>query len=69
MGHLKDVDMTWSKHFIQAWGYIFGMIKVMLKLVVHSFFPNVWPDTGVKKVLNEEPTKNVLSYSNRNTVK
>jgi len=42
---------------------------VLIKLIIHSFFPNMWPDTGVKKLLNEETKKNVLSYSNRNTLK
>jgi len=69
MGHLKDVGLSWPKHFIQSWGYIFETSKVLIKLIIHSFFPNMWPDTGVKKLLNEETKKNVLSYSNRNTLK
>jgi hypothetical protein len=35
MTHLKDVNMSYVRHFIRAWA-IAGV------LIVHSVFPNIW---------------------------
>lgn len=51
MGHLKDSEMTWWQHFVTSWGQIWKFSKTILKLVIHSFFPDIWTDSGSKKVL------------------
>jgi hypothetical protein len=51
MGHLKEIKMSWIQHFIGAWKYIFKLIVIIFKLVVHSFFPNIWVETGVKEII------------------
>jgi len=35
MSHLKDVNMTYFKHFVRAY-------KVAFILMVHGIFPNFW---------------------------
>ena len=35
MSHLKDVDMSYGKHLLRAWGIAFV-------LLVHGIFPNIW---------------------------
>jgi len=35
MSHLKDVEMSYFKHFLRAWSIAFV-------LLVHGLFPNIW---------------------------
>lgn len=44
MSHLKDVNMTYFKHFIRAY-------KVAFILMVHGLFPNIWK-TKASDILN-----------------
>jgi len=46
MNHLKESGLTYWQHFRLAWYYIFKVTKVLVKLVIHSFFPSLFTDTG-----------------------
>jgi hypothetical protein len=35
MSHLKDVEMSYFRHFLRAWSIAFV-------LLVHGLFPNIW---------------------------
>lgn len=67
MGHLKENNLSWFQHFKGSWIYIWKLLKIIFKLFVHSFFPNIFRETGVKNVIKSQQKKVVLSYSNRNS--
>jgi len=46
MNHLEESQLTYWQHFRLAWYYIFKVSKVLVKLVIHSFFPSLFTDTG-----------------------
>lgn len=56
MKHLQENNMTYWQHFKIAWFYIFKITKVLIKLIVHSFFPFIWENTGYFDLGKEDNT-------------
>lgn len=35
MNHLKELNMSYVRHFLRAWG-------IAIVLIIHGIFPNIW---------------------------
>ena len=53
MGHLNEIKKTWWEHFVITWEFI-------LKLIIHSFFPNSFVTSSLNDVVKKpKPKKEV----------
>lgn len=53
MGHLNEIKKTWWEHFVITW-------KFILKLIIHSFFPNLFVTSSLNDVVKKpKPKKEV----------
>ncbi len=58
MGHLKKIEQSWFQHFKKTWKAIDITIKLILKLIIHSFFPNIFQNIDPSEVIKKpKPTK------------
>lgn len=58
MSHLKDIKKSWPQHFIITW-------KFIIKLIVHSFFPNLFLTSSLNDVVKKtKPKKEVIFVPN-----
>lgn len=58
MGHLKEIKKSWFQHFIITW-------KFIIKLIIHSFFPNMFLTSSLNDVVKKtKPKKEVVFVPN-----
>jgi len=51
MGHLKDLNLTYIQHLVQAWKMAFWFGFGSLRLIVHGLIPNFDTEAGHSTVL------------------
>jgi hypothetical protein len=46
MGHLKENNITYFKHFTRSIVFASQSLKASITFTIHAFFPDLFTDTG-----------------------
>tara|TARA_Y100000816_G_C25820183_1_gene429183 strand:+ start:223 stop:411 length:189 start_codon:yes stop_codon:yes gene_type:complete len=58
--HLKQKQVNYKKHFIQAMYYCYNILLAAIYVFIHAFYPDIYTDAAsskLKKILTEMEKK------------